>query len=258
MIRLVSMLRRKPGMSIGNFQSYWRDVHGPLVASHQNRLNIIRYTQAHREVDANGADVSMPLRTMRGGMEPPYDGVEEYWFRSDDALRLASATAAFAEILANEERFVDRPHSPFWVAHEYPQVSTIHGWPLAKPKTGVVKVHFAIRQLSSLSTESAQTYWLVQHGPLVRSHASARGAICYQQIHRYDSDLLSVMRDSRGGAVDPYIGHAEVWLDRLTSRTGTEVDRAGSEALADERNFIDFDRSSIWTGKELLFVDRDW
>ena len=48
MIRLVYLLRRKPELSIEEFHRVWRDEHGPLVAFHQIRLGILRYTQSHR------------------------------------------------------------------------------------------------------------------------------------------------------------------------------------------------------------------
>ena len=47
MIRLVFTLRRKPGMALADFQRYWRETHGPLVAKSSVALNILRYVQLH-------------------------------------------------------------------------------------------------------------------------------------------------------------------------------------------------------------------
>ena len=47
MIRLVFVLRRKPSTSREEFQKYWHERHGPLVASHATNLNILRYLQDH-------------------------------------------------------------------------------------------------------------------------------------------------------------------------------------------------------------------
>src|SRR5215813_9719688 len=47
MIRLVFVLRRKPNLTRAEFQQYWRDIHGPLVAKHSTALNILRYVQLH-------------------------------------------------------------------------------------------------------------------------------------------------------------------------------------------------------------------
>ena len=70
MIRLVYLLRRKPELSLEEFHRVWRDEHGPLVAFHQVRLGILRYTQSHRVEDP-----ASESRAAARGMEPPYDGV---------------------------------------------------------------------------------------------------------------------------------------------------------------------------------------
>ncbi len=72
MIRLVYLLRRKPELSLEEFHRVWRDEHGPLVAFHQVRLGILRYTQSHR-VDDPAYDPSAPwhgtaLRRRRRGL----------------------------------------------------------------------------------------------------------------------------------------------------------------------------------------------
>ena len=123
MIRLVFLLRRKPGLSLDEFHARWRDDHGPLVASHQTRLGILRYTQSHRLDDPlNDAMAPRP-----GGMEPPYDGVAELWWESRRRPRRRGGTAdgrrAGAELLADEAEFIDLPPSPLWLAYEYPQVN---------------------------------------------------------------------------------------------------------------------------------------
>jgi uncharacterized protein (TIGR02118 family) len=196
-VRLVCLLERKPGLSPEEFSAYWRDEHGPLVAGYQARLNLLRYSQVHRDPSAEAADLK--ARGLRGGMLPPYDGVTEMWWASEETLRTAMATSAgaqaLAELIADEDRFVNLAASPLWFAHEYPQVSTQRGRPVASPKSGTVRVTLPLRPLPSLNDAQARSYWLTVHGPVVRSHAVARGAIGYQQVHRYDSELA----DDRAG-----------------------------------------------------------
>jgi hypothetical protein len=253
-------MRRKPGLSLEEFSAYWRDEHGPRVAAHQTRLDIWRYSQAHR--DPAAAEVDERARAARDGMEPPYDGATEIWWTSEDALQAALSAdggrRALAELIGDEQEFVDLAASPLWFAHEYPQVGVQHARPLALPKSGVVRITLPLRALAELTEDDARRYWLTTHAPLVRSHAVARGVIAYQQVHRYESALADDLRQQRGTVTEPYLGHAEAWFDRLVSRAGPEVDAAAGAALADERNFIDFDRSTLWTSKELLFVDRNW
>lgn len=262
MIRLVLMMRRKPDLTLAEFQAWWREDHGPLVASFQSRLGILRYTQSHRDILPNGDDAGAAIRSARGGMQDPYDGVSEMWFGSEQALHDAvsgrAGRAALDRLIEDEAGFVDLSASPFWLAREHPQVSIRHDPPVARPKTGVVKLHFPIRQPTAISLNEAQSYWLFQHGPLVRSHAVARGMLCYQQVHRFESQALTALADRRQPDIDPYIGHAEAWFDRLIPRTGPEAEDSSLKALEDERNFIDWRRSSAWLSKELLFVDRSW
>ena len=90
MIRLTFTLRRKPGMSRAEFQQYWREVHGPLVAKHATDLNIHRYVQVHTLDDP----INDQLAGARGTMEPVYDGVAELWWTSREAFVAASGTDA--------------------------------------------------------------------------------------------------------------------------------------------------------------------
>ena len=260
MIRMVHLLRRKSGMAAADFQVYWRDEHGPRVASGQKRLNVLRYVQTHRDPASEEGDKS--ARAARGGMEHAYDGVSEYWWSSEQVLAAALGTAggerAMQEIAADEAGFLDAALSPLWFAYEYPQVSILRERAVARPKTGVMKVNFALRQKPGLGFDEAQLYWRTVHGPLLRQHAVARGMLCYQQVHRFDSGLSAELRARRGSTAEPYMGHAEAWFDRLSMPSGPEASDASAAAIADERNFIDLRNSSILTGKELVFIDRSW
>src|ERR1700685_3072744 len=104
MIRLVFVLRRKPGISRAEFQRYWRETHGPLVASHSTALNILRYVQVHTLEDP----INDQLAAARGGMEPPYDGVAELWWNNREEVmanaRSEAAKAAGRELLKDEAR----------------------------------------------------------------------------------------------------------------------------------------------------------
>jgi EthD domain len=255
-IRLVFLLRRQSHLSLSEFQERWRDGHGPLVASHQTRLGILRYTQTHRLDDPHNA--LMP--GARGPMEQPYDGVAEVWWSSEDALTAALGSEpgkrAGAEVLADEAEFIDLRNSPLWLAHEHPQFSVSLEHVVARPHSGVVKTHFPLRHRSDMTTEQAQRFWRSNHGPLVRSMAPALGLLRYQQVHRFETPLEAVLREERGTVVEPYTGHAEMWSDRLSSTRSPEAAQFRERAIEDEGRFIDFARSSMWIGKEHVLVDR--
>lgn len=113
MIKLTFCLHRLPHLSRDEFQTYWREQHAPLVASHAAVLNIRRYIQTHaRDHDANGA-----IQQARGA-PVGFDGIAELWWDSWDSLAAASETdaglAAGAALLKDEATFIDLKRSPLW------------------------------------------------------------------------------------------------------------------------------------------------
>lgn len=259
MIRLVFVLRRKPGMSLAEFQRYWRDVHGPLVAKYSTTLNILRYVQVHTLEDP----VNDQLAEARGGMEPPYDGVAELWWTNREALAAtvsdAAGRAAATELVEDERRFIDLPHSPLWFAYEYPQVNPSPEELVAREHSPLVKLFFCLRHPAQLSDEQAQLYWRTNHGPLIRGVAQGMRMRRYLQVHRYEDALEPQLRASRGTTVAPYTGHAEAWFDRadlMTIAQTPEGRNAMATAVEDESKFIDFSRSAMWIAKERVFIDR--
>ncbi len=117
----------------------------------------------------------------------------------------------------------------------------------------MVKLVFCLRRLPHLSLQEFQTYWLQNHGPLVRSHADTLRIRRYVQVHTLDSPVNEVIRRSRH-AGEPYDGVAELWWDspeELAAATATpEGQQAARELVEDERKFIDLQRSTLWIGKE--------
>jgi len=242
-------------LSLDDFQRRWRDDHAPLVASLQTRLDIVRYTQTHRLDDSLNA----AMAKARGEMEPPYDGVAELWWESEESLRAASSTALGRRggqtLLADEAEFIDLPNSPLWFAYEYPQVSPAVRV-VGKPRSSIVKLHFPLRHPTTMSFDEAQLYWRTGHGPLIRSHAEATGTLAYFQVHRFETPLEAALREARGTVTEPYTGHAEAWFDRARQTATPESRAAGRAAVEDEKRFIDFARSAIWIGKEHVIIER--
>jgi hypothetical protein len=258
MIRLVFVLRRKPGMPLEQFQQYWRDNHGPMVARHSTTLKILRYVQLHTLQDP----MNDQLAGARGRMEPPYDGVAELWWSNREELAYsftgAAGQAAGRELLEDEAHFIDLPNSPLWFAYEYPQVNPSEEM-VAREHSPLLKLFFCLRQPANQSIDQAQLYWRTNHGPTIRGVATGMRLRRYLQVHRYEDDLEKNLRASRGTRVDPYIGHAEAWFDRadLAAIGNTaEGQRAMAIAVEDEAKFIDFARSAMWVGKERVFIDR--
>ncbi|MBM4258997.1 MAG: hypothetical protein FJ147_24245 [Deltaproteobacteria bacterium] len=258
MIRLEFALRRKPGMSRAEFQQYWRAVHGPLVAKHATTLNIHRYIQLHTLDDP----INDQLAGARGKMEQPYDGVAELWWTTREAMAASVGTAAGRdagkELLEDEKNFIDLPNSPLWFTYEYPQVNPSEEI-VAREHSPLVKLFFPLRHHSHQSLEEAQLYWRTNHGPLIRGMSLGMRMKRYIQVHYYADAVEQQLRTARGTTIAPYTGHAEAWFDRAdfaVLANTPEGKRAMELAVEDEAKFIDFSRSTMWIGKERVFIDR--
>jgi uncharacterized protein (TIGR02118 family) len=258
MIRLTYILRRKPETSFTDFQNYWRDKHGPLVAKHSTALNILRYVQVHTVDD--------PINEALPGerkMLKPYDGVAELWWTSRDAFILPSLTeegqAAGAELLEDEKKFIDLPNSPIWLGYEYPQVNPSPENIVALENSSILKFYYPIHHRPEMTLEDAQFYWRTTHGPIIRRMAQQMGILRYVQVHRFEDELEKALREARGTIAESFTGHAELWFDRLNMFAGMQLPeriKANDLARKDEQNFIDFERSAMWLGKEHVFIDR--
>jgi uncharacterized protein (TIGR02118 family) len=122
MIKLTFCLRRKPGLSLEEFQDYWLNKHGPLVRSFAKDLRILRYVQLHSLDDPMNQGMAASRKA-----PPAYDGVAQLWFKSMEDLkenaRSPAARAANQTLLDDEDKFIDLENSPLWFGEEHTIVS---------------------------------------------------------------------------------------------------------------------------------------
>jgi uncharacterized protein (TIGR02118 family) len=116
MVKLTCLVRRKPGMPPEEFHAYWRDHHGPLVASTRSGSHVVRYEQHHRPLDDYGPEDD-------GG----YDGVTVQWFESMDAYRAHIGEDDFATVWADLPKFLDVDRLAFVVTEEADTVVVVAG-----------------------------------------------------------------------------------------------------------------------------------
>jgi uncharacterized protein (TIGR02118 family) len=258
MIRLVYALRRLPNLSRQEFQDYWRNVHGPIVAKHSTTMGIRRYIQTHTLDDPLNDLLQQP----RGTMEP-YDGVAELWWNHEnevaEGVGSPEGQKAAEELLEDEKKFIDLSRSSMYWGTEVPQINPTPENIVARVETPIIKVCFFGRHRPELSSEEAGLYWRMQHGPLVRSLAPAARIKRYLQVHSIETPLNDAVREPRGKMDEPFMGHAELWWDRLELAGGAttpEGARAMELLVEDESKFVDFKRSALWVAKEHVFIDR--
>jgi uncharacterized protein (TIGR02118 family) len=249
MIRLTYVLRRLPTLSRQEFQQYWRQTHGPLVAKHAQTLACRKYVQVHTLDDPLNA----AFAESRGLMEP-YDGMANLWWDNIEELLHALSTPAGQhageEWLEDEHHFIDFARSAMWFAMELPQVNPTPETLVATETSSLLCFVACVQYLPTLSLDAAQLYWRMHHGPKVRTYAHAARLRRYLQGHRLaDDPLIERLRTRRGGMDAPFTGHAEGWWDRqeLTAALGTPEGRKAFETFEeDERTFIDHARSAYW------------
>jgi uncharacterized protein (TIGR02118 family) len=110
MVKLTCLVHRRADMSPEEFHTYWREHHGPLVASTASGSHVIRYVQHHRCID-----------DYTGDDDPGFDGVTEQWFASMDEYRAHIAEPDFQTVWADVESFLDVKRL-FFVLTEEPVV----------------------------------------------------------------------------------------------------------------------------------------
>ena len=262
MIRLNFALHRLSKLSRADFQKYWREHHGPLVASVARALHVRRYMQSHTVEDP----LYDGLRTARTGMHDPFDGIASLWFDTREELVAAMTSPegrkAGAMLLEDEKKFIDLPRSPIWVSQEIVQINPMpENSIVAWPHTSWIKFCYLLQPLEGMSTAACHKTWNMEHGYLIRRHSGCTRFARYIQNHTLDDELNNQLRASRGGP-PPYAGLTEAWFDRYDLvkifNDPTSEGALGFQAfLEDEKRFIDFKRSSVWPAKEIVFISED-
>ncbi len=117
MVKLVFCCRRRPELSLEQFQKRWLEVHGPLVRRLREQLpQMRRYVQSH----TIPGEASEMMRASRGA-RPPYDGITEVWFDSLEALGASgqSGLDAARRLLEDEAEFIDLANSAVFLTEEH-------------------------------------------------------------------------------------------------------------------------------------------
>jgi uncharacterized protein (TIGR02118 family) len=111
MIKLTCLLKRKEGMTPAEFQAYWRDHHGPLIANGRCGTHVLRYEQNPRPLDDYRGDDD------RSG----YDGVTVQWFESMEEYHAHMQEDDSPQMFEDIAKFLDLDHLEF-VLTERPRV----------------------------------------------------------------------------------------------------------------------------------------
>ena len=122
----------------------------------------------------------------------------------------------------------------------------------------MIRLVYAIRRQPHLSLTEFHRYWHDVHGPLMVKNAEALAANRYIQVHTVEDPSNKSARDARK-MLEPYDGVVEIWWDdqeaAVSASNSPEGQAANRELIEDEKNFIDFSRSSLWFATDLPQVN---
>jgi uncharacterized protein (TIGR02118 family) len=207
MLKAVEFFRKRRGMPDDEFYDYWLRNHSRVVLGLQG---LVRYTQNH------------PLPETRAGAAPPYDGVVEVWFESAEAMRRNIASSYWPDVVADEEKFIDRSSLALLLVDEH--VVLDGDW----PRPGVKSIKTATHR-PGMAIADFQRHWREAHGPLV---AAIPGVRRHVQNHVRGGAY-------RAGAAVFCDGYGATWFDSLADARASGPTPQHQAVDADEPAFKD-------------------
>jgi len=203
MIKSVVFFKRRPGLPVDQFQTYWRTRHPEVVVK---LTGIRRYVQSHT------------LPSIYAKREPVYDGIAELW--SDDlaALRAMVREPQYQRVKADEANFIDGATMGGIVTREHVIVDG--------PAAAVKSVEFVTRR-PDLSVEAFQRHWRDVHGPIAAAIPVLRR---YVQSH--------TLAETYARRPPQYDGIAVTWFDSTDAMRHSATTDEYARTRADEANFI--------------------
>jgi hypothetical protein len=121
-VKIIALIKRKPGLSAQEFREYYETRHAPLALKHLGR-----YIQKYVRNYPIAGDTQQETEYFRGGKPAEdafdYDVLTEMWFADratyDELCTLTQKDPVIGEIFRTDEgRFIDRPSVRYIVCDE--------------------------------------------------------------------------------------------------------------------------------------------
>lgn len=221
MVKMLIFFKRKPGMPVEAFQHHWRTVHADIIA----RLpGVRRYVQSH------------VLASSYRKSEPAFDAVAEASFDDTQAMKALVGSPEYAEVLADEPSFIDRPTMQSIITDEH----VIKDVPA--PTNGIKSITFMTRK-SGMPIDRFRAYWLDIHGPLCAAVPAVRRYV-------QNPTRRSIYDSGRTPAFD---GAAMTWFEGLDALRAAAPTPEFVRLREDVAQFVAQDRSpSVLTQEHVI------
>lgn len=206
MLKVVTLMKRRAGLSVEDFQNHLRDAYGPLAAKGPG---LRRYVQ------------SCALPQGYGKGELLFDAIGEMWFDSAEAYENYLGLVDVAATRAGEAAFLDISRTVVMPV----DVHVIKDGRI--PDNAVKNIEF-VNKRPGMAPEPFRAYWRNVHGPL---------ASTIPVLHRYEQNHLALSEYEKS-PVPAYDGLAITWFASTADmKRGTSTPEYAA-TRADEPNFL--------------------
>lgn len=119
----------------------------------------------------------------------------------------------------------------------------------------MIRISYLMRRQAHLSRDEFQRYWSEKHPQAAPADAFAvLGVKKYVQVLPQDTPARDLVVGPRTGLVETFDGIAELWVDSLSELESNWSTTQAKEYIQiffeDEKNFIDWERSTILVSEE--------
>jgi uncharacterized protein (TIGR02118 family) len=223
MINAVTLLRRKHGLSVDEFQDYWRNNHAGVIA----RLpGVRRYVQSH------------PLREIYQRKEPVYDGVAELCANDSQAFRDIAASDAYVAVQADEEKFLDRAAISLVLTDEH----VIKDGPVAADGVKCVRL---FNRRHDIPVEEFQSHWREVYGPQIAMLPS---------LDRYAQYHARLGGYAHGRQPD-YDGFDITWFESIDAQRNAMHSTVWDRGRSEQKKFLVSENCQQILAREFVIID---
>ena len=206
MVKIATLLKRRGGLSVDDFQSHLRMKYGPLAAKGPG---LRRYVQSCALVQGYAKG------------ELLFDAIGEMWFDSTEAYENYLCSPEFAAARADESAFLDRSRTVTMPV----DVHVIKDG--AIPGNAVKNIEF-VNCRPGMALEAFRAYWRGVHGPL---------AATIPVLARYEQNHLAPSAYDNNDA-PPYDGLAVTWFASTADMKRGTTTPEYAATRADEPHFL--------------------